>query len=317
MMRTKYLLVTDSVFLAEAAFVKRIRGKGITVIQFCHELQIDDCPTTCRRAGIYARYARVPDFVIDVDPFRAEVRREHFRLVQKPYVLLNTLPRKALPKKEGRGRLSALAGGCDFCGRPVVVFTGGVGKEKPFERVIDAIAQSGTNVFFVAFLTVDAGKISQLTQYAKERLSEGHYRICPAVTRTEILSAIWEADIGVVDYTYSVEPTLNQKYCAPTKLYEYMASGLAVLGSNNDSLRRVIEGEGIGVCAQDDSVQSLAQGLKRLVANPALLCEMKLRAASCFATKYSWEEVCSPVVEQILEEVGVPRSTHTMTNVNT
>lgn len=305
MLPQRHILITDSLFLAEAALVKRLRGRNVTLIQFCQELQLLADYPSYKWARVYNAYARVPDYVIDVDPLRAAIRAERLGLRRKPFVLRNTLPLSAMPPRGKPGRLAELADLPNFDGLPVALYTGGTGKERPLERVIDAVAQAHGRVFLLVFCSATSGELDRLRRYAADRLPSDRYRICPAIKRSDLLAATWEADIGIVDYTFSVEPTLNQKHCAPTKLYEYMASGLTVLGSNNDSLRSIIETERIGACAVEDSVGALAQALTQLLADPMALREMKLRAAACFAAKYAWDKMCSPVIVKMIQDAGL------------
>ena len=105
----------------------------------------------------------------------------------------------------------------------------------------------------------------------------------------------------MVDYAYSSEPTSNQKHCAPTKLYEYLACGLAVLGSDNDSLRDVVEREGVGRCARGEEPRDLGRALDELLSGD--LAEMKARARRRFAETYSYERCCRAEVAAIARDL--------------
>lgn len=292
------VLITETPRLREAAWAKRLRGKRMVLAQFCQELILPEEYPQEYWPRIQKRLARVPDIVIDVDPFRARVRAEYFRLNRAPYVLRNTIPLALMPPPAPRGRLWELAGiAPPPAGVPVLVHAGGVGREKPFERVIDAVAGLDRPVFLLAFCAAAPEKIRQLRELAARKLKPGRFCIGPAVSREQLQASLWEADIGVVDYTYSVEPTANQKYCAPTKLYEFMACGLAILGSNNESLRDVIEREGIGCCAAADRPEDLTAALGRLLARDIGL--LKTRARESFAAKYCYEQACRAEVARL------------------
>ena len=94
---------------------------------------------------------------------------------------------------------------------------------------------------------------------------------------------------------------MNQKYCAPTKLYEFMACGLAVLGSDNESLRGIIEREGIGLCARGDAPKDLARALEEMLRGG--VADMKNRAGAVFAERYSYETACEDEVRRIADEM--------------
>jgi glycosyltransferase involved in cell wall biosynthesis len=176
---------------------------------------------------------------------------------------------------------------------------GGIGKEKPLERIIDAVSKCRSQVFFLAFCNGPAESIETLRHYAESRLLPGTFAILGPRRRDELLAAAWEADIGVIDYSPSVENTYNQRFCAPTKLYEFMALGLAILGSDNDSLRQIVDAERIGSCAQGGHTNDLALALESIVANRDEMQTMGSRAAVAFQRFHCYEELCLPVVRQI------------------
>ena len=302
MLLARRVLITETACLREAAWAKRLRGRRMVLVQFCQELILPEEYPREFWPPIQKRFARVPDVVIDVDPGRAEVRAAYFGLARVPYVLRNTFPLSQLPPRAPRGGLWALAQAPPPpAGVPVLVHAGGVGREKPLERIIDAAAGAGRPIFFLAFCAAGDDEIRRLRGYAAGKLPPGTFAIGPAVPREALRASLWEADVGVVDYTYAVEPTANQKHCAPTKLYEFLACGLAVLGSNNDSLRSVVEREGVGCCAAGDGVGDLAAALRRLLDSGVEGRKEKARAA--FAEKYSYEKACAGEVRKIAAEL--------------
>lgn len=300
MLLARQLLITETTYLREAAWAKKIRGRRMVLTQFCQELFLPEEYPKDRWPATQKQFARVPDVVVDVDPFRARIRKDYYGLSRMPYVLRNTFPLSQMPPRAPRGRLWELAEiPPPPAGMPVLVHAGGVGREKPFDRIIDAVAALDRPVFLLAFCTATEEKIQYFRDYAARKLKPGTYHLGPTVPREQLRASLWEADVGVVDYTFSVEPTVNQKYCAPTKLYEFMACGLAILGSNNDSLRDVVEREGIGCCAVGDSPRDLAAALDRMLDSG--MEEMKRKAGAVFADRFSYESACVEEVRRIAE----------------
>lgn len=309
MLFARTVLVTETAYLREAAWAKNIRGSRMVLAQFCQELYFTEEYPLGRWPATQKRYARAPDVVIDVDPFRAAIRAEYYGLPRIPHVLRNTFPLAQLPPRAPPGTLWKLAGiAPPPVGGAIVVHAGGVGREKPFDRIIDAVAMLKSPPFLLAFCTATEETIQRFRVLAAEKLGPGRFHLGPTVSREELRASLWEADVGVVDYTYAVEPTVNQKYCAPTKLYEFMACGLAVWGSNNDSLRDVIEREGLGRCAAGDDPRDLAVALEALLASD--LAAQKERARTMFAEKYSYEKVCEGTVRHIIADMLAPACKH-------
>ena len=244
----------------------------------------------------------MPDLVIDVNERRAACRQESYGLSERPPALPNTFPFSDRMPSAPSGELWRRAGcRAPSPGTPVLLHAGGVDREKPLERVIDAMAEVERPCFFLAFCAASEARIDALRQYAAHRLSPGRFCIRGGIPREELQPVMWEADIGVVDYAYSVEPTVNQKYCEPTKLYEFMASGLAVVASDNDSLRDIIEKGGIGFCSRGDDPGDLARALNRLLESH--LSGVKTRAKRRFAEKYCYEKRCVATIETIRTKI--------------
>lgn len=297
-------LITESSYLREAAWAKRIRRRRMVLAQFCQELQLAEEYPQERWPAIQKRLARVPDIVIDVDPSRAKIRADYYGLDRMPFVLRNTFPKSQLPVPGSQGGLWKLAGiPPPPLGVPVLAHAGGVGREKPLERVIDAAAEAARPLFLLAFCSAGAADLRRLREYASNKLEAGSFAFVPPVSRENLRANLWEADIGVVDYSFSVEPTQNQRHCAPTKLYEFMACGLAILGSNNDSLRDVIEREQIGRCAKGDAPHDLGVALNQLLDSGVE--EMKRKARAIFTEKYSYEVACEGEVRKIAQALSI------------
>ncbi|MGD9612722.1 MAG: glycosyltransferase [Kiritimatiellia bacterium] len=302
MLFARHVLITETAYLREAVLAKKIKGRRLVLAQFCQELALPEEYPRDRWPRTQQRWARVPDVVIDVDPLRAAVRAEYYGLRQPPYVLRNTLARSQLPPPAPAGGLWALAGiPPPPPGLPVLVHAGGIAREKPFERIIDAVAALPEPVFLLAFCSASAAEVRRLRDYAAGKLRPERFHFHSAVSREALRASYWEADVGVVDYAFSVEPTLNQKYCAPTKLYEFMACGLAVLGSDNDSLRDIVEREGVGLCARGDAPADLARALGDLLRQD--VAAIKARARTVFAERYSYETACADEVRRIAAEL--------------
>lgn len=294
LLRARTVLLTESLYLPEVAFMKKLRPK-MRVIHYCQELHIPEEYPGLWSARQYNKYAKASDLVIDVEPHRAKVRKERFGLLRTPLILRNTIPEAII---KNTGSLSHILGFEIRRDLPIVLYAGGIGVEKPFSRVIDAIAAQNGGCMLVAFCATTKDLLDDARKQASEKLPPDSYIISEGVSHRTLIQAIHDADIGLVDYSYSIEPTTNQKYCAPTKLYEYLAAGLAVVGSNNDSLRDVIEANHVGICATSDSDEAYAEALCLVLKE---FKTMKSKAADVFRKRYSYERTCLPVVDEVAQ----------------
>lgn len=300
--RAERVLITECYFMRETIWAMALRRRKPLLVQFCQELFLPE-ETPGRWSQIYQRYAGVPDIVIDVDPSRARIRAEYFKLDNVRYVLRNTVPEKTLPDYAPEGTLWRLAEMEKHPDAPVLLYMGGLSREKPAYRIIDTVAYAKQPVFLLAFCAALPEKIEEMEKLAAAQLRPGSYKICTARSRAALLGSIYEADIALVDYSTAVENSSNQRYCAPTKLYESMACSLAVLGSNNESLRSVIEGCDAGFCADDDDREGLGRALDRILADPHHLARMKQNARRAFLEKFTYEKCCLPEISRLIEEI--------------
>ena len=283
--------------------------QAVTLKQLCPNRQLIHyttellTPEEQPNAGLdyYARHASVPDLVIDVEPHRAARRQERFRLSQCPLVLPNTLPAAGFPAPGPRGTLARLAGGPLPAGRFILLYAGTAHPSMSFDRLLDAVRRCGHPLFLLCFLRGESGRVAAWQQQLVSMLGTDGGRICPAVPRNDLLQALAESDAGLVYYPPSDEPSANQLFCAPTKLYEYLAAGLPVVGSANPSLRDLLEPAELGFCAPTDDPEGLAASLASTVErfggrDPA----HRARIADHFRQHLSFERTSGPVLTSIL-----------------
>jgi len=73
-----------------------------------------------------------------------------------------------------------------------------------------------------------------------------------------LLSYTSSADYGILFYE---DTCLNHRYCSPNKIFEYLMAGLPVLTSNLYEIRRLVESEGVGIVAQENTVESFREAV--------------------------------------------------------
>ena len=66
MLRVRRVILTESMFLIEAATAKALLGRGLMLAHFCQELHLASEMPDLPRAKLNGRLARIPDFTIDV-----------------------------------------------------------------------------------------------------------------------------------------------------------------------------------------------------------------------------------------------------------
>lgn len=89
------------------------------------------------------------------------------------------------------------------------------------------------------------------------------------------------------------------KWISPLKLFEYMAAGRAIIASDIDVLKEVLEdGRNCLLCPPDD-VNSWTLAIKRLKNNPELASRIGREAQKDFLEKYSWDSRVKSIFSQV------------------
>lgn len=114
----------------------------------------------------------------------------------------------------------------------------------------------------------------------------------PAVSQDVLLSYTSSADYGILFYE---DTCLNHRYCSPNKIFEYLMAGLPVLTSNLFEIRRLVESEGVGIVAQENTIESFREAVV-----DSLNQDYDVIQANVFNArkKYCWQEQ-----EKVLKEV--------------
>jgi len=91
-------------------------------------------------------------------------------------------------------------------------------------------------------------------------------------------------------------------YGSPLKLYDYMASGLPVIGTNGGQIKQVIDENRNGLLV-NNSIEDLIEKILFLKNNPNIASEMGLRGRKAVIDKYNWENVVSQTESILLEAI--------------
>ena len=293
------LLFTDLRFLKQAAIIKRLRPQ-LPLIHYCLELLTPEEFPSYHGVRQYETLANIPDLIIDVEPHRALMRRERFGIVRQIVVLPNTLPLSEMPARSPGGTLATLAGGDLPDNIPILLYTGGTHEEMGIQVIIEALRGLSRPVFFLAFChgpTRDS--VDRFRKRVEGMLGRHRCRVCDAVPRSQLIGCIHEADAGMVYYPHSQSPSFNQLYCAPTKVFEYIAAGLPVVASSNPPLVDLIERRNLGACASDDSSAALGRAIEQCLLRSQDRREHTMRATRIFAEELCFEKVSGSVLSEI------------------
>ena len=100
-------------------------------------------------------------------------------------------------------------------------------------------------------------------------------------------------DVGLV----LVQPLRRLMGITPTKLFEYMACGKPVIGSNLPGLEKIVSETNCGMLVEHDDSKMLAEHIRTLHAAPDLCEKLGTRGYNAVRDKYNWELEAKKLVE--------------------
>ncbi|MEM1084366.1 MAG: glycosyltransferase [Verrucomicrobiota bacterium] len=240
------------------ALVAGIRAKKIRpslrLIFDNNELHLESYLSRVKRIvwrPLHNRYIRSCDVIIHAEPNRMAYFKEHYPLTGTPQLVIENFPSyvpgiRKPERNEGPVR---------------VIYLGGFGAGRFTEEIIDAFSSFDDSV---SLDIVGSGFKGYGDRLAK-RIEEGGsslVRILPPVPYAEIPELLRSYDIGIALYRNT---NLNNYYCAPNKVYDYLMNGMPVIANDYPGLVSVLEENKVGACISDVGAAEIRSAIDRIV----------------------------------------------------
>ena len=226
------------------------------------------------------RYARGAHAVLTVNESIAEILRGDFPAV---HVVRNLPDWKQAPaelRETSADRIrSALGIASD---RTVLLSQGGVQRGRGALVCIDALAAlPECELVFLG----DGPMRDDVRLHAEVCGRAEQVHLHPAVPSDVLPQWTSSADIGLC-----VIENLGESYylSLPNKLFEYMAAGVPVVGSDFPEIGAVLRDSGAGIPVDPSDAASVARGVRRMLDEPGLLERMREGCRSA-AKEYHWD----------------------------
>ncbi|MEJ8835224.1 glycosyltransferase [Ramlibacter sp. AN1133] len=174
----------------------------------------------------------------------------------------------------------------------VLLMQGGLSAGRHLEELVAAMAQVRHPRVHLVLLG-DGTLGERLRQQVVARGLSARVHLMPAVPQRELLVWTEAADAGVIPYQATC---LNNYYCTPNKLFEFIAAGIPVLASDLPEIRRFVAGHGIGQVSDLGDVGAIARAIDRFFADAARLDGWRESAARA-RTEVNWDVEGRKVVE--------------------
>lgn len=179
----------------------------------------------------------------------------------------------------------------------VLLFQGGFSAGRNLENLVKGIA-SLTSADIHLVLLGDGTLSDRLQRLALRLGMEKRVHFHAAVPQQRLLEITASADAGIIPYQAIC---LNNYYCTPNKLFEFIAAGLPILASDLPELRRLVVGNAIGTVASLSRPAQLGAAIEHFFGDPDRLQAWREKLASV-RDELSWQRE-GERLQQIYEEL--------------
>ena len=287
-------IINDLKFFHTAYLAKK-KNPNIIIIHYNTEIPGKDVKVPYFVRHFYSRFADFPDVIIDCLLERAEWRKNTYNIQKDIYVINNTLPKDVLDNSSDYDVENIIHKAGD---RKILLYAGGINKSRNLYEIADCIPLFDNDVFFLFYCygSDDDLKILKILQDKYEKYN--NFMFCKSIDRNDLIKVMKICDIGV-NY-YDPKFSINHLYSSPSKLFEYMACGMNIISTKNVGVDRIIIGDDLGVCINEN--ESFADALQRLLLKGL---KEKEYISNIFSSKYEYSIDSSKALEVISGYLGI------------
>lgn len=143
-----------------------------------------------------------------------------------------------------------------------------------------------------AFLLVGRGPLKDdLEQRLSAFIAAGRVVMTGYVDHKEMPRVLAVMDIALAPY-----PNLPYFYYSPLKLFEYMASGKAIIASRVGQVEEIITHEKHGLLVDPDDPEEMVRAAHRLIRDSGKRCQLGRQARGLVKRRYSWRKTAGEVI---------------------
>lgn len=251
------------------------------VIYDSHELCVDHYSTSIIGKLLWKmeekKYIKKVDVVITTNEYRAKILKERYKLSKLPFIIRN-IP--SLNKKVKRISLNKKR-------KIKILYTGIYTGLRGLEELVESMEYVSDKFQLHLMGYGELKKI--LIEIIKEKQLQNIVFFHDPVPQNEVVNETSKYDLGIVTY---LPTNLNNYYCSPNKLYEYIQAGLGIISIDLPEPSAVISKYNNGILFSSYDPKEIANVINKIKIEDVL----KFKKNS-IAVK---EDLCWENEEQIL-----------------
>lgn len=226
------------------------------IIYDAHELIIPEPGLKDRRQSFFYWFEKhiikKVDLVICASKERCEQMVNHYGLKVAPTVIRNISQLTVNEDEQTREILNSLD---DFFStpEPTVVYAGAVMKSRRIQELAKAVSELAPKF---KLLIVGKGDAMESIKEIANANPEMNVHFTGAVPYKSLGAILSKCDMGFVYYPTN---TLNNRFCASNKVYEYASVGLPMISNENPTIKSELENNNLGIANSD-----IKQGLMEI-----------------------------------------------------
>jgi colanic acid biosynthesis glycosyl transferase WcaI len=178
--------------------------------------------------------------------------------------------------------------------RPIVTYVGLIGDP----QALGVLADVARMLPSVDFLVVGDGPERSLLERRIEELRLPNLKLTGYLPRAEVLDVYRRSDILFAQLRDS--PTLNAAN-VPSKLYEYMATGKAIVYAGKGLAAQMVDRIGCGLSVIPEASEAIAEAIKELLRDEARMDEMGRRGREFVETSADRETAFEELASALLD----------------
>lgn len=260
----------------------------------------------------FRHMARIARWIENITMNHAELSICVSETMRSYFILEGTRPEKVLTISNGADmeqfnparRSPELLSKYQLTDKVIIGFIGSFHAWHGVENMIHAIGHVFMKYSNVAFLLIGQGGAmrDKLKELAQEKQFASRIILIDYVDYAAIPEYVATMDICLALY-----PNLPFFYFSPMKVYEYMASGKAVIASRIGQIEDIIQNNENGLLYEPDQTDRMTAALEYLIENPARRTQIGESARKTIEQMHSWKhkaQAWSDLCERIVKNYG-------------